>query len=126
MNFKLNVDNQFAYEILIPEGAGSTVIEPGQSGFTQIVENSIISIPGMGPILILDVSSQTIWDFPVKGKYGVLIRYQGTEAYYRYDTAGELTMTFSFAGDFVLSTNSGDLIEIKLPGIYVDASMPGK
>lgn len=114
MKFELTIVNGYVFEIQFREPKNKP-IPPGATVSYTVDSDGIMEVPGMGEIVILDVSKQNVSDFPIHGENGVLIRYKSTEGYYRFDNDGELKMEFSFAGDFVLSAGSGELIEVKLP-----------
>ncbi len=92
----------------------NSVIQVDQS-FTTVAYQSLPTIY----IHYLDTDTIPNMTYPT-GTYGVLIRFQGTEIYGRWDSDAELSITMNNVGEATVSGNSNvTLIDVNLPSLSV-------
>ncbi|APZ45988.1 hypothetical protein BW723_06630 [Polaribacter reichenbachii] len=116
--YTLTVKNNYVYDI--GSSNGVTIAKSGNHVFNN--RGSIyFTIPGIGEISFIDLGDKKIEGYPIpKETWGVLIRAQTTEAYYRYEGGGELTATLDSYGTLHLSTTNGTMIAIRLPELIIN------
>ncbi|QTE24140.1 hypothetical protein [Polaribacter cellanae] len=120
--YNLTITNNYKYECGFKGSTGNRIfnIKPKTSQTIDNLGDGILSIYGQGTISLLDLGDKKIIGYPIpKETWGVLIRVQTTEAYYRYEGGGDLTLTINQYGSLEISTNNGNLIEIKLPELTI-------
>ncbi|GLB49599.1 hypothetical protein [Neptunitalea lumnitzerae] len=81
--------------------------------------NAYFDVPGF-IINFTYLGTDKIDGFPmIEGTYGVLIRTQSTEVYYRYDSTGELNVTLNKFGTYTLEASNGNAFKIQLKELIV-------
>jgi len=110
--YTLTVKNNYIQNI----GASNGVTVPKDGSHVFNNRGSIIfTIPGMGEINFIDLAEKRLPGYPEPSQtWGVLVRYRTIEAYYRYEGAGELTLTVDHLGTCALTTTNGSVIPISL------------
>ena len=120
--YTLKVTNNYVWQISaqadavnIPERGGTYTFERQGSLF--------LDIPGMGQMAFIDLGDTKLPGYPeVTETWGVLVRATTTEAYYRYEGGGVLSLTIDAYGTATLSTSNGTLIPVSLEELEVKIS----
>ncbi len=83
------------------------------------VSNAYFDVPGF-IINFTYLGTERPDRFPmIEGEYGVLIRTQSTEVYYRYDGTGEINLTFNKFGSYILEVTNKNAYKIQLEELIV-------
>lgn len=116
--YTLTVKNNYGYDI--GSSNGVTIPKAGSHVFNN--RGSIyFMVPGLGEINFIDLGDKKIDGYPIPTEtWGVLVRTQTTEAYYRYEGGGELTAIIDNFGALHISTKNGTIIEIRLPELIIN------
>lgn len=121
--YTLNIRNDFYSSYLLfytkDNQAKNFPVPPnGDSSFKDI-SNAFFEVPGL-TINFIYLGTEKLDRFPmIKGKYGVLIRTQSTEVYYRYDDAGTLNLTLDKFGSYLLEATNGNAYKIQLEELII-------
>jgi len=120
--YKLTVKNNYVWQIEADNGAVKIPEHSGTHTFTE--SGSVyLQIPGIGQIAFIDLGENKLEGYPeVTETWGVLIRANSTEGYYRYEGGGNLSAVFDGNGTCTLSTTNGTLIPIYLEELIVDTT----
>ncbi|MGB5981322.1 MAG: hypothetical protein WBG46_04185 [Nonlabens sp.] len=118
--YTLNITNNFPDTITM---SGNGSINSGDSGSVEKLGNLTITIPGVGQARLFDLGEKKLpgYDFP-KETWGVLLRYQTIETYYRYEGGGELKLVIDEYGSITVSTTNGNMINVSLPELTIATS----
>ncbi|MGV6828290.1 MAG: hypothetical protein ACWA45_02695 [Flavobacteriales bacterium] len=117
--YSVKVINNYIWAITASDGA--IINEKGGTYVFGPIGNLILSVKGIGDLSFIDLAKNKIPGYPIPKEYwGVLVRYQTTEAYYRYEGAGQLTLTIDVYGGAAITTSNGTMIEIKLPELTIN------
>jgi len=119
--YNLNVINNYVHDIVVNvKGSGDTIVNHNSEGKFDKLGNVVLDIFGMGHLSLFDLGEKKLpeYDFHTQ-TWGVLIRYKTTEAYYRYEGGGQLSIIIDEFGSVSLSTNSGQIINIKLKELTI-------
>lgn len=117
--YNLTVKNNYAWPITANDG--TVIAEKGGSSVFNNQGSMILSVQGIGDLNFIDLAKDRLPGYPIPKEYwGVLVRYHSSEAYYRYEGQGELTVTLDAYGSCTITTNNGTMIEIRLPELTVN------
>jgi hypothetical protein len=120
--YNISVTNNYHYSIaILPNGGGGgggyQVINGG--GGTATIEGwgyGLLDVPGMGPINFLDLGQQKLPAYTnpsipwTELTWGGLIRYQGLEAYFRYEGAGQINVVVDQFGSVSVHFVQGGML----------------
>lgn len=114
--YTLNVINNYVQDIVVNvKGSGDTIVNHNSEGKFDKLGNVVLDIFGMGHLSLLDLGEKRLPGHNyLNHTWGVLIRYKTTEAYYRYEGGGQLSVTIDEFGSVSIITNNGEIIKIKL------------
>ncbi|NNE99957.1 MAG: hypothetical protein HKN25_13130 [Pyrinomonadaceae bacterium] len=124
--YTVNIQNDFFFPISVTE-VGNKVSTVKPEGGNQTYKNwglARLSIPGMGEALFFDLGKTKLDQYTnpnlswTNYTWGVLIRYQGVDAYYRYNQVGSMRATFDKYGTLHMEFDEGGM-ETALPEIIV-------
>ncbi len=116
--YTLKITNQFPDTIEL-SGGGS--INSGDTGEVEELGNFLVTIPGVGQVRFFDLGEKKLpnyENYPTE-TWGVLIRFQTTEAYYRYEGGGAIDMEIDAYGSIAILSAQGTIITIKLPELTI-------
>jgi hypothetical protein len=117
--YNLTVKNNYIWPLTANDG--TVIAEKGGTALFNNQGNMIISVMGIGDINFIDLAKNRLPGYPIPTEYwGVLVRYHSSEAYYRYEGAGELTVIFDAYGSCTITTANGTMIAIKVPELRVN------
>lgn len=117
--YTLTVKNNYVWPIVADQGSVK-IPENGGSHVFEKLGNLILTIPGMGEMVFIDLAANKIPGYPVASQtWGVLVRSHVTEAYYRYEGGGLLTATFDTYGTCTLTAGRDTLIPVYLDELIV-------
>lgn len=116
--YTLKITNDFRDPVSV---AGGGQINPGQSDELKDLGNATINVPGIGDARLFDLGDKKLpgFDYP-KETWGVLLRYQTMEAYFRYEGGGQLSIEIGEFGTLTVSSSNGTVTTIKLPEVIVE------
>lgn len=120
--YTLKVINNYVYDTIVHTSGKDSIVNHNSSGTFEKLGNAYLSIPGMGQLNLIDLGDSKLDgynDYPTE-TWGVLIRYKTTEATYRYEGGGTLTLTIDKLGSVNISTENGTLIEIKVTELTIN------
>ena len=111
--FNINITNNFVSELTIN---GSTkVATGGGTGSTGSVGGTqTIDVPNMGTILVLDLGHDQVPGYSLPESWGVLMRYQTIELYYRYEGGGNIDLVVDQFGSVDVVSVQGSALIISL------------
>ncbi|NND63889.1 MAG: hypothetical protein HKN48_11935 [Flavobacteriaceae bacterium] len=120
--YTLTVKNNYVWQITADAGA-VRISERGGSHVFENLGNAFLDIPGMGQMAFIDLGEKKIPGYDVASEtWGVLVRSNTSEAYYRYEGGGILTATFDEYGTCTLSAGRNTLIPVYLDELIVDVT----
>ena len=121
--YRLNLRNEYHSSYLFhytkdQKPANYPVPANGMVSF-QNLSNAYFDVPGF-IINFTYLGVEKPDGFPmIKGEYGVLIRTQSTEVYYRYDGTGEINLTFNRFGSYILEVSNKNAYKIQLEELII-------
>ncbi len=103
--YTIHVINNFSFDIKMGKGS---VVQPGKKESFE-GGNLMFTINGMGQGCCLDIETNKLpgFDEAIEGDNGMIIRFNTSEAYYRYNNKGEITMTVDELGTVHLQASTG-------------------
>ncbi|MGB0891352.1 MAG: hypothetical protein ACPGUU_03295 [Flavobacteriaceae bacterium] len=111
--YTLTVQNNYVYDVGSSNGV---TISKGKNHVFNNQGSLYLNVPGMYDINFIDIADKKIDGYPEpKQTWGVLVRVNATEAYYRYEGGGVLNATIDSHGGLSLGTTNGNIIHISLP-----------
>lgn len=120
--YTLNVTNNYVWQISA-DGGAVNIPERGGTHTFERQGSLFLDLPGMGQMAFIDLGDQKLPGYPdVTETWGVLVRAATTEAYYRYEGGGELSLSIDAYGTATLSTSNGTLIPVFLEELEVKVS----
>ena len=128
MKYSVTVINNYLYNIRVSASTADiykneTVAPNTQHTFENLGSDDsiVLSVTGVGEINFLSLGTDEIpGDYPITGTYGILVRSQNVEGYYRFnDDNGALTIEIDKFGTTTLSVGSGELIPVSMPEVIV-------
>lgn len=120
--YTLTVTNNYVWQISANAGAVN-IPERGGTHFFNDLGNVFLDIPGMGQMAFIDLAGNKLPGFPeITETWGVLVRANTSEAYYRYEGGGVLKLDIDGNGTATLSTTTGTLVPISLDELIVDVA----
>tara|TARA_B100000508_G_C11427174_1_gene261457 strand:- start:398 stop:775 length:378 start_codon:yes stop_codon:yes gene_type:complete len=120
--YSLTVNNNYIWQISA-NGGDVNIPERGGSHTFENQGNLFLNIPGMGQMAFIDLGDNKLPGYPeITETWGVLIRTHTTEAYYRYEGGGLLTLTVDQYGTGTLSAGRNTLVPISLEELNVEVT----
>lgn len=120
--YDLKITNNYKYDCLFKRESESTPspINRGEHIFLEL-GNAILTVPGSGVVNFIDLANNKIKGYEnyPKEYWGVLVRANNIEGYYRYEGGGQLSLEIDAYGSYTLSTQNGTLITINLPELTI-------
>ncbi|WP_218598149.1 hypothetical protein [Polaribacter sp. NJDZ03] len=116
--YTLNVTNNYISDLGVSNGV---TVKKGKTWEIKRRGSLFLMVPGMGEINFIDLGDKKLEGYPLpKETWGVLIRTQSSEAYYRYEGGGELIAIIDHIGTVHLSTKKGTMIRIRIPELIIN------
>lgn len=122
--FNVSITNNYIYSIFM-DGGNMIICGPGEKGQRDNWGSHSLQIGWMGDINFIDMADYKIPEFTHKEipwtnfKWGGLIRYQGLEAYFRYEGQGQVNLTIDrFGGAHVNFPQGG--MKVNLDDLKVE------
>jgi hypothetical protein len=121
--YNVSFTNNYHFGLTVALG-GENIAPGGGTGQFNDWGTTYITVPGMGDILFIDLGDTKLNRFTdpnlpwTEKTWGGLIRFQGIEAYFRYEGQGEVTATLDGNGTLNLNFTQGGMV-VALPDIIV-------
>lgn len=121
--YNVSFTNNYHFGLTVALG-GENIAPGGGTGQFDGWGTTYITVPGMGEILFIDLGDTKLPEYTdpkigwTENTWGGLIRFQGVEAYFRYEGGGEVTAELDSNGTLNLNFAQGGMI-IALPDIIV-------
>lgn len=128
--YDVNITNNFWYLITVVEdGDKESTVDPG-GGTAQYTNWGTvrISVPGMGDIFFKDLGDTKLPEYTdpkiawTEYTWGGIVRYQGVDAYFRYEGQGKIKMTLDDLGTLDLEFDKGGGMLTGIPEIKTTIS----
>ncbi len=111
--FYVNVTNNFVNRLTI-NGSKKVNTGGGTASTGRVSGTQTIEVPAMGTILLLDLARNKVPGYGLSETWGVLMRYQGLELYYRYEGDGKIDLTVDEYGNVNVTSVQGSALIISL------------
>jgi hypothetical protein len=122
--FNVSIANNYIYPLYLDGGNMPAPPPKNKSNFKDWGSH-ILTVPGMGEINFIDMGDYKIdkyihKDFPwTHYTWGGMIRYQGLEAYFRYEGQGEVKVVVDRFGGVNLSFKENGGMMVKMDDLRV-------
>ncbi|MGY5352329.1 hypothetical protein ACXGQW_07175 [Wenyingzhuangia sp. IMCC45533] len=120
--YNLKVVNNYVHDIIGKTKEGDRIINSNLTVSYSDVSNVVFIVFGMGDISFIDLKDEGLEGhetFPTESM-GVLIRATTSEAHYRYDGTGQLTLTIDKYGTSHLTTDNGTLVNVRISELQIN------
>jgi len=113
--FNVSITNNYIYSVFMDSG-NMIICAPGDKGQRNDWGSHSLQIGWMGDINFIDMGDYKIPDFTHKEipwtnfTWGGLIRYQGLEAYFRYEGQGQVNLTIDRFGGVNVNFPQGGMM----------------
>ena len=114
--YTLNVTNDYPLELHL----GGTPIPPQGGTGSETGSTMMLTVPGMGELIALDLGENKLPGYNLEQTWGVLLRYGGLELYYRYEGGGRLDLTVDAHGCVHVTSVQGSALVVKLDDLRLD------
>jgi hypothetical protein len=123
--YNVSVTNNYIYSLFL-NGGNEVIAQPngGRAQFTDWGSNAI-NVAWMGDINFIDLGDQKLSGYTnpelpwTENTWGGLVRYQGLDAYFRYEGQGQVELVVDRFGSVSLHFEQGGMV-VSLDDLTVD------
>lgn len=114
--YDVSITNNYIYPLFLD--GGNEVIAPPNGGKASLTNwgSHVVNVAGMGDINFMDLGDQKLDGYTnpklpwTESTWGALVRYQGLDAYFRYEGQGQVALVVDRFGSASLRFEQGGMI----------------